>query len=199
VAASAVQAGNEFFDTDASHPPLRVDGPPFDTATGLVDGTADTVAWYQGDNATTDPRSTAVALGDTNLAVNYGARANEQGLTTAIKSLAVFSAMQFSASDPNGQGQYQALQQRIGAALTGGPNQQTVDDISGQLAGAQIALNNANDRHNQTNTTLQNMLQSVEGAPQEQVAAQILTLQTSLQATLQTTAMLLKTSIINYL
>ena len=39
VAASAVQAGNEFFNTDASHPPLRVDGPPFDTATGLVDGT----------------------------------------------------------------------------------------------------------------------------------------------------------------
>jgi hypothetical protein len=39
----------------------------------------------------------------------------------------------------------------------------------------------------------------VQGAPTEQVAMQLLTLQTSLQATMQTTAMLLKTSIVNYL
>ena len=57
MAASAVAAGNDFFNTDASHPPQRVDGPPFDTATALVDGTAaNTVAWYTGDNATDDPR-----------------------------------------------------------------------------------------------------------------------------------------------
>ena len=50
-AASAIQAGNEFFATDAANPPLRVDGPPFNTATGLVAGTpANTVSWYMGDN-----------------------------------------------------------------------------------------------------------------------------------------------------
>ena len=69
----------------------------------------------------------------------------------------------------------------------------------GQLAGAQIALKSAKDRHQQTNTTLQNLLQSVEGAPTEEVAAQILSLQTSLQATLQTTAMLLQTNLLKYL
>jgi hypothetical protein len=199
VAASAVQAGNEFFNTDASHPPLRVDGPPFDTATGLIDGTATTVAWYTGDNATDDPRQTALARGDQSLVVGYGARANEQGLRTAVQSLAVFAATQFSSADPNGEAQYAALKQRIGAALNGGPNQQTTADISGQLAGAQVALNNAKDRHDQTNTTLQNLLQDLSGAPTEQVAAQILSLQTSLQATLQTTAMLLKTSILQYI
>jgi flagellar hook-associated protein 3 FlgL len=199
VAASAVQAGNDFFNTDATHPPQRVDGPPFDTATALVDGSADTVAWYKGDNANNDPRSTSIARADQSLTVAYGARANEQGLRVAVQSLAVFSAMQFSASDPNGQAQYAALRQRVGAALAGTPNQQTVSDIAGQLAGAQVAINNANDRHNQTNTTLQNLLQSVEGAPTEQVAAQLLSVQTSLQATLQTTAMLLKTSILQYL
>jgi flagellar hook-associated protein 3 FlgL len=47
--------------------------------------------------------------------------------------------------------------------------------------------------------TLQNLLQSVEGATTEEVASQILAMQTSLQATLQTTAMLLRTSLINYL
>jgi hypothetical protein len=199
VAASAVAAGNDFFNTDAGHPPQRVNGPPFDTATGLVDGSADTVAWYTGDNATNDPRGTAVALADKSLTVSYGARANEQGLRMAVQSLAVFAATQFSAADPNGQGQYNALKQRIGMALAGTPNQQQVSDISSQLAGAQVAFSAAKDRHDQTNTTLQNLLQGVEGAPTEQVAAQILSLQTSLQATLQTTAMLLQTTILKYL
>jgi hypothetical protein len=199
VAASAVQAGNEFFDTDASNPPLRVNGSPPNTSTGLVDGTATTVAWYQGDDAVNDPRLTAVARADQSLTVNYGARANEQGLTVAIKSLAVFAATQYSSADPDGEAQYSALRQRLGAVLNGSPNQQSVADVAGQLAGAQVALNNAKDRHQQADTTLQNLLQSVEGAPQEQVAAQILTLQTSLQATLQTTAMLLRTSILQYL
>jgi hypothetical protein len=199
VAASAVQAGNDFFNTDASHPPQRVGGPPFATATTLVDGTANTVAWYTGDNATDDPRSTALARADQSLTVSYGARASEQGLRIAVQGLAVFAATQFSGSDPNGQAQYTALTQRIGGALNGAPGQQTAADISGQLAGAQVALSNANDRHNQTNTTLQNLLQGITGAPTEQVAAQILSLQTSLQATLQTTAMLLKTNILQYL
>jgi flagellar hook-associated protein 3 FlgL len=200
VAASAMQAGNDFFNTDASHPPQRVDGPPFDTATAMIDGTpANTVAWYTGDNATDDPRSTALARADQSLTVSYGARANEQGIRVAVKSLAVFAATQFSASDPNGDAQYGALKQRIGAALNGGPNQQAVTDIEGQLAGAQVALNNAKDRHDQTSSTLQDLLQNVEGAPQEQIAAQLLSLQTSLQATLQTTAMLLKTNILQYL
>src|SRR5262249_47439096 len=114
VAASAMAAGNNFFDTDATHPPLRVAGPPFDTATALVDGSATTVSWYQGDNATDDPRGTAVARVDQSLTVDYGVRANEQALSTAVKSLAVFSATQFSSSDPNAQAQYAALRTRVG-------------------------------------------------------------------------------------
>ena len=106
VAASAVQAGNDFFNTDATHPPQRVGGPSFATATTLVDGTANTVAWYTGDNATDDPRSTALARADQSLTVSYGARANEQGLRVAVQSLAVFAATQFSGSDPNGQAQF---------------------------------------------------------------------------------------------
>lgn len=200
VAASATEAGNNFFDTDASHPPQRVAGPPFANATALVDGTAaNTVSWYLGDNATDDPRSTAVARVDQSVSMSYGARANEQGLTTSVKTLAVFAAMSFSTSDPNGQGQYTALKQRSGNALTGSTGQQRVSDIAGQLAAVQVGLANAKDRHDQSNTTLQNLLQSVEGAPTEQVAAQILALQTSLQGTLQTTAMLLQTTLLNYL
>ena len=165
-----------------------------------MDGTAaNTVAWYVGDNGTDDPRLSALARADQSLTISYGARANEHALRVAVQSLAVFAATQSSATDPNGEGQYVALRQRLGAALVGTDNEQKVSDIAGQIAGAQVAFNNAKDRHDQTNTTLQNLLQGVEGAPAEQVATQLLTLQTSLQATLQTTAMLLQTSLLKYL
>ena len=200
VAASAIAAGNDFFNTDAANPPQRVAGPPFDSATALVDGTStNTVFWYLGDDATDAPRSTAVARADQSVAVSYGVRSNEHALTVAVRSFAVFAAVTFSASDPNADGQYAALRQRVGAALVGTANEQKLADIQGELAGAQVALASAKDRHQQTNTTLQNLLQSVEGAPVEEVAAQILALQTSLQATLQTTAMLLQTNLLKYL
>ena len=201
MAASAIAAGNDFFDTDASNPPQRVDGPPFDTATALVDGTAaNTVSWYLGDDATDDPRSTAVARADQSLTVSYGARANEQALRDCgPERRGVRGDVVLGLRSRTRQAQYAALRQRVGAALTGSADQQKISDIAGQLAGAQVALNNAKDRHQQTNTTLQNLLQSVEGAPTEEVAAQILALQTSLQATLQTTAMLLQTTLLQYL
>ena len=43
------------------------------------------------------------------------------------------------------------------------------------------------------------MLDGIEQAPPEQVGAQILALQTRLQASLQTTAMLYQLSIVNYI
>jgi flagellin-like hook-associated protein FlgL len=200
VAASAVQAGNDFFNTDAANPPQRVDGPPFDSATALIDGTsANTVSWYRGDDATDDPRSTAIARVDQSLVVSYGVRANEQALTTAMRSFAVFAATEFSGTDPNAQDQYAALRLRVGAALVDSPSRQSLSDIQAELAGAQVAVNSSKDRQLQTNTTLQTLLQDVEGAPPEQVAAQILSLQTSLQATLQTSALLLQTTLLKYL
>jgi hypothetical protein len=113
--------------------------------------------------------------------------------------MAIFAAVSFTPTGPNGQGQYAGLRDRLNTALVGSANTQKVSDLAGELAGAQTALSNAKDRQDQTNTTLQNLLQSVEGVPPEQVGTQILALQTSLQATLQTTALLLKTSIVNYL
>ncbi|HEY5962422.1 MAG TPA: flagellar biosynthesis protein FlgL [Xanthobacteraceae bacterium] len=199
-AASAIAAGNDFFDTDASNPPQRVDGPPFDTATAMIDGTAaNTVQWYIGDNDTDDPRSTAVARADTALTVSYGSRANEHALRVSIQSMAIFSAVSFTGTDPNEEAQYNALKGRLGQALQGSATEQKLSDIAGQLAGAQIALNNAKERHQQTNSTLESLLQNIEGAPTEEVAAQILAMQTNLQATLQTTALLLRTTLLQYL
>lgn len=199
-AASAVAAGNDFFDIDDSRPPQRVSGSPPETAIALVDGTdADTVSWYVGDGGTDDPRSTALARADRSQTVSYGVRANEHALRVTVQTFAIFATAEFSDTDPDAQARYAELRQRLGTALVGTPTEQHVSDIQGELAGAQVALNAAKERHTQSDATLQNLLQSVEGAAPEDVATQILALQTSLQATLQTTALLLQTSLLKYL
>ena len=67
------------------------------------------------------------------------------------------------------------------------------------VTGEQIAIAAAKDRHAQTQKTLTDMLQSIEGISTEQVGAQILTLQTNLQASLQTTALLSKLSLVSFI
>jgi len=199
-AASAVAAANDFFNYDSSNPPQRVDGPPFGTATGLVDGTAaNTVSWYTGEAGTDSARATAVARVDQSLALSYGMRANEEGLRMSVQNIAVFAAMSFSASDPDAEARYVALKQRVTGALDGMPGKQTISDIQADVAAIHTALASAKDRHQQTQSTLQQLLQQAEGVSTEEVAAKLLTLQTNLQATLQTTALLLRTNLLQYL
>ena len=141
-----------------------------------------------------------MARADQALSVSYGARANEEALAhRGAEPRGVRGDRNSRTPIPNGEAQYSALKQRVGAALDGSRQRTEDRRHPGELAGAQTALTNAKDRHHQTNTTLQDLLQSVEGAPTEEVAAQILALQTSLQATLQTTAMLLQTNLLKYL
>jgi hypothetical protein len=199
-AASAMAASNDFFNTDGTHPPQRVDGPPFDTATGLIDGTAaNTVSWYIGEDGTTPARSTASAQIDPSISVNYGMRANEQALRLAVQNIAAFAATSYSASDPNAGDAYAALASRVGTGLAGGQGQQSITSIEAEIAGAQTAFSAAQTRHTQTTNTLTDLLQSIEGVSQDEVGTQILSLQTSLQASLQTTALLSKLSLVNFL
>jgi flagellin-like hook-associated protein FlgL len=200
-AASAVAAAHNFFDVDAGQPPQRVAGTaPFYAATSLVNGTpANTVTWYTGEMANDPARGSAVALADNGISVSYGMRANEQALRSTVENVAVFAAMSFSASDPDSNARYAALTQRIGPALDVPAGQQKVSDIQAELANAQATIASATDRQTQTQTTLQNMLQGIQGTSDMDVAAQILALQTQLQASLQTTSMLTKISLVNYL
>src|SRR6185369_8359313 len=95
-------AANNFYDVDAGQPPMRVVGPPFDSATSLVAGTpANTVTWYTGEMGTDSARGTAVAKVDDALSVAYGARANEQALRATIANIAVYAVSTFSPANPN--------------------------------------------------------------------------------------------------
>jgi flagellin-like hook-associated protein FlgL len=198
-AASSMAAANDFFDVDAGHPPQRVSGNPF-TATSFTDGTpANTVTWYTGEMGTDSARGTAVAQVDDQLGVSYGVRANEQAISTIVKNIAVFASTTYSATDPNASDRSSALNQKLTASLAGQPGQQKMQDILSDLAYAQTTMKSASDNQAQRKSTLEGIVDGVEGVSQDQVAAQILTLQTQLQASLQMTSMLYQLSLVNYL
>ena len=195
-AASAMAAANNFFDD----PPQRVDGPPFDTATALVNGTAaDTVMWYTGNDATGSIRDSQTARVDQTTAVSYGTQANEQGIRWLVQNVAALAATSYSPSDANAQASYSALSQRVYSALAVPSGVQNITDIEASLANVQNAMSAAQSQHAQTKNTLTDMLQSIEGVDTTQVGAQILSLQTILQASLSTTARLSQLNLLTYL
>lgn len=198
-AASSVQASNEFFNADVNNPPMRVDGPPFDTATGLIAGTSvNSVIWYTGEAGTDPARSSATARIDPSLSVNYGVRANENGIRSLIQGMATMAAVTVP-NDANSSALSQAYQQRIAGSLNGTSGGQTVADIETDLATAQVSIGAATTRHQQQSSTLSGYLDQITGVSNEQVGAEILTLQTRLQASMQVTSMLYQTSLVNYM
>ncbi|HET7803954.1 MAG TPA: flagellar biosynthesis protein FlgL [Pseudolabrys sp.] len=199
-AASAVAASSEFFNADASNPPQRVGGsPPFFAATGMVAGTtANTVIWYTGETGSDPARSTATARIDQSLSVSYGARANEDAIRNLVQNVATLAAVTISPSNPNAVALSGELDNRI-AVNIGNTSIQTISDIETDLASAQTSLQAAKGRHQQANATLSDFLQQIDGVSNEDVGAQLLTLQTRMQASLQVTSMLYQTSLVNYI
>ena len=180
--------------------PLRVGGPPFNTATSLVAGTAaNTVSWYTGETGTDPARGTAVARVDASITVQYGARADEQAFVHQLQNIAVYAAVTTNAANPNASGQSTALSQRISANLAQQAGQQSIQDIQAEFAGAQTAIKATTDRQTQLKSMAQTMLDSIEGVSTDEVATKILALQTTLQASYQTTAMLYQTTLSKYL
>ncbi len=195
-AASAIAASDNFFTAGGAQPPQRVAGPPFNTATGLVAGTpSDTVSWYTGEAGSDPARGTATARIDPSITVSYGLRANEDAIRDSLRHVAVLAAVNFNAADPNAAARVEELNSRVGIALDGAPGAQRIETIQAELAGAQSSIAAAKDRHRQTAAVVGDMLEYIEGAPNEEVAAKMLALQTRLQASLQTTAMLYQMSL----
>lgn len=190
-----------FSGTPSANPaPLRVNGPPFATATSLIGGTtANTVSWYTGEVGTDPARGTAVARIDQQITVQYGARANEQALRYELQNIAVYSAVTTTATNPNSKAQVNALQQRISANLAPQTGQQSIQDMQAEFAGAQNAIKASTDRQTQLKGMAQTMLDQIEGINQDEVATRILALQTSLQASYQTTSMLYQTTLTKFL
>jgi flagellar hook-associated protein 3 FlgL len=184
----------------ATVPPLRVGGSPLGTATTLVSGTpANTVQWYTGESGSGSARATATARIDASVTVQYGARANETAIRSQLETLAVFAAVTTSNSNPNGALQVAALSQRVAQNLAPQTGKQTIEDIQSDFATAQVTMKNAASRQTQSQGLLQGIIDQAESVSPDQVASQILALQTSLQASYQTTSMLSQLTLTKYL
>ncbi len=199
-AASAMRAGDDFFNISEGHPPQRVAGPPFETATGMRDGTQDdTVFWYRGDSGSGDPRQTAVARVDDTISVSYGVRATEDGLRHVVMNTAVFASMTFSESDPDARDRYFALAQRVGGSLEQQNGVKRIAAIQTDLAGAKLSADSATERLTDKKGSLQAVIDEIENVMPEEVGVKLLALTTRLQATLQTTAMLSRFNLLNFI
>ncbi len=169
--------------------PLRVSGSPLSSATSLVNDPVNTVAWYTG-NSSPSPRASSTARIDSLITVQYGAQANEQAIRTQLEGVAVFAAVTASPTGANSAGQVAALSERTATNLTPQPGQQAISDIQTDFAVAQNIMKEASARQSQTQTLLQNIVDQTETASTQQVASEILALQTTLQASYETTSML---------
>jgi flagellar hook-associated protein 3 FlgL len=198
-AASAKAAAAAFFAGSTNNPPLRVSGPPA-TATALVAGTAaNTVIWYQGDDQSPSARFTAQAKVDTSVTVGVGVQANEEGIRRVMTNLAVFASETFNASNPADQGRYQAMSDRMRADLGQTTGVQRVQDIQVEIALSATTMKLADERHRTKVGFVENILGDVEDINQEETAARLLSLQTKLQAAYQTTAIISRLNLTDYL
>jgi hypothetical protein len=185
-------------------PPLRIGTSPFSSATTLVAGTsANTVQWYTGNSGPGSARASSTARIDSAITVQYGAQANESAIRSQIQSIAVFAAFTASVTGPNsGQiaaAQISAISQRTATNLTPQPGQQTVEDIQSDFARAQTVMKDASARQAQSQTMLQDVVDNTETVSTQQVASEILALQTALQASYQTTSMMAQLTLTKYL
>ena len=179
--------------------PLRVGGSPLGSATTLVNGSANTVAWYTGNSGPGTARASSTVRIDQSQSVQYGAQANEQAIRSEIQAIAVFGAVTTTPGGANSAAQIAALSSRTVTNLTPQAGQQTIQDIQTEFATAQSTMKDATARQTQAKTALQDMIDQTENISTDQVASQILALQTALQASYQTTSMLSQLTLTKFL
>jgi flagellin-like hook-associated protein FlgL len=200
--ASAVKASTDFFAGSNSNPPMRVvpPVPPATDPTAYAPGTAaDTVVWYVGDDAAGSARATApVKIGD-NQSVAIGLRANEPGLQSLLAGFGALAASDFPVSDPNPSKRYDALAGKLSGILLGPGGAATVQNMAVDLGTASGVLAQGLERVTATKAQVQNLADGIDTKSPEQVAAELMSTQTRLQASYQAVATISKLSLVNYL
>lgn len=198
-AASAKTAADAFFAGSIGSPPMRVAGPPA-TATALVAGTAaNTVIWYRGDDQSADPRLTMQAKVDGGITVGLGAQANEEGVRRLMANLAAFVTESYSPGLASDKGRFESLIQRIRTDLADAPGNERVQDIQVEIAMAANTMKLADERHKVKLGFVQTVIAEVEDVNQEETAAKLLSLQTKMQAAYETTAIISRLNLTDYL
>lgn len=199
-AASSIVAAQDFFAATEDAPARRIDGPPFDVATGFVpSGARVTQGWYQGDaSAALSARQSQVVTIDRGVSIAAGARANEAPMQAVLAGLAALAAEQADAADPQAVARYRALSERAAGVMS----QSAPDSLKGVISdvvAASSAMTAANQRHTQRTAVVEAAIADIEQPSLEDLSASILSLQTRMEASYQVTASIGRLSLASYL
>lgn len=195
VAASTAEAGDNFFD----YPPQRVDGPPYDTATGLIDGTADdTVIWYQGDRDGAAGNNFIVTIGQGSQ-VAYGARADQSALSSVVKNTALLAAVSYTGGGSDEQHAYAELTKRTAAGLNYDNGSQTLQAVITDMGLKSATLDTAQSTLETQVSTSETVLSDTQNADPYDVVTKLNTLITQLQASYQVTSSLSQLSLVKFI
>lgn len=200
-ASSTTRAAEDFFSasTASGQAPRRIDTSGA-TPTYRDAASTTTVIWYQGDAAGADARSTATVRAGTTREVAVGAQANEVPIQKALAgfaALAVDGLADPAATPPTNR--FTALASRAYDLLGKVSTEPSLQAIAVDFGLASSALSNAKSQNAASRATLQNVVDGVERAPIEEVAAKLLEVQNRLQASYQITSSLSKLSLVNYI
>jgi flagellin-like hook-associated protein FlgL len=184
--ASAIAAAKAFFaGTDATPAPASASGNP--------------IVWYHGEDAGGGSiRPSAPVQVDAGQTVGLGVAANEGPIRDLLAGLGAFANASFADTAAD-RARYDALAEKVSVQLSPPTTAPKVSDIVTEIGGALTAMAGAKDRHDASRSILQDTVDEVENAKPEEVASAILALQTKLQASYQTTAMISRLSLVNYL
>jgi flagellar hook-associated protein 3 FlgL len=158
-----------------------------------------------------NPRQAVSAAVEDNGRVNYGMQANEMGYLRMIRSFAALSIETYpeaiAATDPNSidlnaaRARFDAMASRQASQLSEARNSErgSVEMVTMEIGVAQANLLAATERHTDYRAQLQNLLSEAETVNKEDIAMQLLSLQTRLQASYQVTSMVSQLSLVHYL
>jgi flagellar hook-associated protein 3 FlgL len=211
-AASNYAAANDFFNSSGEAVQRAALGPDgtYATATdyeSAAQTASDTVQWYSGDNSadSSASRASVSTKVDSTVNVDYGVEANETGITQLVRGLAVQAIQTYPTSDDATTAASQAkfdiiandTQKTLSEANDSTPGSLT--SIGVDLGLAQSTLSNLTDQHAAYSTQLQNIIANNEQADPNEVASELLQVQTQLQASYSAMSMVSQLQLANYL
>lgn len=158
-----------------------------------------------------NPRQSVTAAVEDSGRVAYGMQANESGYLRLMRAVAAMSVETYpeitNAADPNSvdldpaKARFDAMARRQQLELSESRNSErgSIELITMELGVARAGLKAAGDRHTNYKAQLDNLLSDVETVSKEDVAMEILALQTRLTASYQVTSMVSQLSLVKFL
>jgi len=210
-AASNYAAATNFFNGQGQtiqRPAVDTTTNTYYAATGYESATQaanTTVKWYNGEDSGGQARASVSTKVDDNTNVSYGVEADESGPLNLVRALAVQAIQTYPTTDTAttavSQAKYDAIANRQIDTLSAANDSSSgsIASIGVDLGLAQTTLKNLSASHTAYGAQLQDILSNAEQADPNQVASELLELQTRLTASYTATSMISQMQLANYL